>query len=76
MKHRLTRKEAAPPNLAAKALSNALFRPKVEKNPNAYNRKQKFKKGSLDDVQLPFLLPDAESEDNEGEDGSNADGQV
>ena len=60
MKHRLTRKEAAPPNLAAQALQNALFRPKVEKNPNAYNRKQKFKKGSLEDVQLPFLLDGAE----------------
>ena len=76
MKHRLTRKEAAPPNLAAKALSNALFRPKVEKNPNAYNRKQKFKKGSLDDVQLPFSLPDTETEDNAGDDGMKAEDQV
>jgi stalled ribosome alternative rescue factor ArfA len=56
MKYRLTRKETAPPNLAAKALRNGLFRPKVEKNPDAYSRKQKHRKGSLEDVQLPFLL--------------------
>jgi stalled ribosome alternative rescue factor ArfA len=59
MKYRLTRKEIEPPNLAAKALRNGLFRPKVEKNPDAYSRKQKHK-GSLEDVQLPFLLEGVE----------------
>jgi stalled ribosome alternative rescue factor ArfA len=66
MKYRLTRKETAPPNLAAKALRHGLFRPKVEKNPDAYSRKQKHKKGSLDDVHLPFLL-DEEDKDRPGE---------
>lgn len=64
MKIRLTRKQSAPPNLAAKALSEAQFKPKVEKNPRAYNRKQKHPKGSVIEHQLPFSTPEGEQEDN------------
>lgn len=54
MKRKLTRKETAPPNLAAKALGHPLFRPKVEADPRAYNRRVKHKKGSVGDADLPF----------------------
>lgn len=37
------RQPKKPPNLAAKALANGLFRPKIEKNPDAYTRRQRHK---------------------------------
>lgn len=64
MKIRLTRKQSAPPNLAAKALSEAQYKPKVEKNPKAYTRKQKHPKGSVMENQLPFSAPEGEQGDN------------
>jgi len=64
MKIKLTRKQAAPPNLAAKALAEAQYRPKVEKNPKAYSRKQKHPKGSLMVDQLPFSVPGSEEGGN------------
>lgn len=51
------RKQAAPPNLAAKALSLGQFKPKVAASPKAYKRKQKHKKGSGTDGPLPFAVP-------------------
>ncbi|CDP50112.1 DUF7230 family protein [Paradevosia shaoguanensis] len=62
MKIKLTRKQSAPPNLAARALSEGQFRPKVEKNPKAYSRKQKHPKGSVMEHQLPFSVPAGEDE--------------
>lgn len=37
----LTRKEAAPRNVAAKALREGAFRPKVEPDPKGYKRRPK-----------------------------------
>jgi len=64
MRIKLTRKQSAPPNLAAKALSEAQFRPKVAKNPKAYSRKQKHPKGSVMEHQLPFSTPESGEESN------------
>jgi hypothetical protein len=72
MKRRLTRKEAAPPNPAARALSLGQFRPKVAENPKAYTRKQKHKKGSLSEAQLPLSLPLGRLEDAARPDGEPA----
>ena len=41
IKVKRTRKQAAPTNVAAKALSEGQFRLKVVKNPKAYTRKGK-----------------------------------
>lgn len=44
-------KKKAPPrrrNLAARALRDPLFRPKVMANPNAYKRKQRFTQKPVD----------------------------
>ena len=43
MKIPLTRKQLAPRNVAAKALGEGQFKPKVEEDPKAYRRKQKHK---------------------------------
>lgn len=40
---KLTRKQTAPRNLAAKALAEGLFKPKVEPDPKGYRRKAKHK---------------------------------
>ena len=40
---KLGRKQTAPRNVAAKALSEGQFKPKVEADPKAYRRKQKHK---------------------------------
>jgi hypothetical protein len=64
MKIKLTRKQAAPPNLAAKALRQGQFQPKVEQNPKAYSRKVKHRKGSLAEQQLPFSVPEADNEES------------
>jgi hypothetical protein len=40
---KLGRKETAPRNVAAKALAEGQFKPKVEADPKAYRRKQKHK---------------------------------
>lgn len=53
----LTRKQTAPRNLAAKALREGQFQPKVEPDPKAYKRKKKHK---------AELAP---PEDDEGETG-------
>jgi len=63
MKIKLTRKQAAPPNLAAKALRQGQFQPKVEQNPKAYSRKVKHK-GSLAEQQLPFSVPETSDEES------------
>jgi hypothetical protein len=39
----LTRKQTAPRNVAAKALRDGPFKPKVEEDPKAYKRKKKHK---------------------------------
>ena len=41
MKKRLTRKETAPRNLAARALRSPLFRQKIAADPKAYRRPAK-----------------------------------
>jgi len=43
MKTPLTRKQTAPKNVAAKALREGQFQPKVEPDPKAYRRRQKHK---------------------------------
>jgi hypothetical protein len=63
MKIKLTRKQAAPPNVAAKALQLGQFQPKIEKNPKAYSRKVKHRKGSPAEQQLPFLLAEADGDE-------------
>jgi hypothetical protein len=45
-----TRKEAAPRNVAAKALRQGQFQPKVEKDPKAYTRKRKHKEAPPPDT--------------------------
>ena len=40
---KLGRKQTAPRNLAAKALGEGQFKPKVEADPKAYRRKSKHK---------------------------------
>jgi len=40
---KLDRKQTAPRNLAAKALAEGQFKPKVEVDPKAYRRRQKHK---------------------------------
>jgi hypothetical protein len=42
-KVRLSRKQVAPRNLAAKSLAEGQFQPKVETDPKAYRRRQKHK---------------------------------
>lgn len=39
----LTRKQAAPRNVAAKSLREGQFQPKVEPDPKAYKRRKKHK---------------------------------
>lgn len=58
MKRSLSRRQAAPPNLAARALRLGVFQHRVEKDPKAYSRKVKHKKGSLPESELPFALGD------------------
>lgn len=43
MKVPRARKHSAPRNLAAKALRQGQFQPKIEKDPKAYSRKRKHK---------------------------------
>ena len=43
MKIPRTRKRSAPRNIAAKALRQGQFQPKIEKDPKAYSRKRKHK---------------------------------
>ena len=43
MKVKLTRKQTAPRNVAAKALRQGQFQPKVEDDPKAYRRRGKHK---------------------------------
>ncbi len=40
---KLSRKQSAPRNLAAKALAAGQFKPKVEPDPKSYRRKAKHK---------------------------------
>jgi hypothetical protein len=40
---KLDRKQTAPRNLAAKALGEGQFKPKVEPDPRTYRRRQKHK---------------------------------
>ncbi len=49
MKIPRTRKEAAPRNVAARALREGQFQPKVEKDPTAYTRKPKHKRPLVPD---------------------------
>ena len=54
MKKPRIRKPPVPRNLAAKSLRTELFRPKVERNPKAYKRRQKH------EPHLPKVAPDDE----------------
>ena len=47
MKVKLTRKQTAPRNVAAKALRQGQFQPKVEDDPKAYKRRGKHKQDSV-----------------------------
>ena len=47
MKARLTRKQSAPRNAAARALAQPRFAQKVEKDPKAYRRRQRHKTDPL-----------------------------
>lgn len=60
MKKPLSRRQTAPPNLAAKALRLGMFRQRIDKNPKVYSRKTKHRKGSWPAGELPFLLGDWE----------------
>jgi hypothetical protein len=55
---KLTRRQLAPRNVAAKALRQGQFQPKVEEAPKAYKRRTKHKRDPLVDA----AEPDAESE--------------
>jgi hypothetical protein len=44
---KLTRKQVAPRNLAAKALQGGQFQPRVEDDPKAYKRRDKHKRDPL-----------------------------
>lgn len=48
---KLTRKQVAPRNLAAKSLQAGQFQPKVEDDPKAYTRRRKHKRDPLLDVE-------------------------
>lgn len=47
MKIPRTRKQSAPRNIAAKALHEGQFQPKIEKDPKAYSRKRKHRGAEL-----------------------------
>lgn len=47
MKVKLTRKQTAPRNLAARALRGGAFAPKVEPDPKSYRRKGKYRPDPL-----------------------------
>ena len=47
MQVKLTRKQAAPRNLAAKALRAGRFAPKVEPDPKGYRRKGRYRPDPL-----------------------------
>jgi hypothetical protein len=47
---KLTRRQTAPRNLAAKALRQGQFQPKVEADPKAYSRRSKHKRDPLLDI--------------------------
>jgi len=44
---KLTRKQVAPRNLAAKALQGGQFQPKIEEDPKGYKRRDKHKRDPL-----------------------------
>ncbi len=58
MKVKLTRKQLAPRNVAAKALRQGQFRPKVEADPKAYKRRGKHKR----DPVIEAVEPDTDVE--------------
>jgi hypothetical protein len=47
---KLTRKQAAPRNVAAKSLRAGQFQPKVEDDPKGYKRRTKHRKDPIDEV--------------------------
>lgn len=47
---KLTRKQVAPRNIAAKSLQAGQFQPKIEDDPNAYKRREKHKRDPLLDI--------------------------
>lgn len=51
MKIPLTRKQTAPRNVAAKALREGQFQPKVEPDPDTYTRRKKHKRDPLLDIE-------------------------
>lgn len=51
MKIPLTRKQAAPRNVAAKALREGQFQPKVEDDPKGYKRRKKHKQDPLLEIE-------------------------
>jgi hypothetical protein len=50
MKVKLTRKQTAPKNVAAKALRQGQFQPKIEDDPKAYRRRTKHPKSPVDEA--------------------------
>jgi len=63
MKRPMTRKEIAPRNVAAKALRQGQFQPKVEANPDAHSRKRKHRKDVAAEADGEGLLPRPELSD-------------
>lgn len=53
MKIPLSRKQTAPKNVAAKALREGQFQPKVEPDPKGYTRRPKHKRDPLVDREDP-----------------------
>ena len=51
MKVPLSRKQTAPRNVAAKALREGQFQPKVEPDPKGYSRRPKHKADPLRDIE-------------------------
>ncbi|MGV3490588.1 MAG: DUF7230 family protein [Devosia sp.] len=47
---KLTRKQTAPRNAAAKALREGQFQPKIEDDPKAYKRRQKHARNAVDEA--------------------------
>ena len=56
IKRKLSRKQAAPRNLAAKALAQRRFQPKVETASGSYSRKLKHKPGAGEGLMRYFPL--------------------
>ncbi len=63
------KKQAPPPNPAARALREGQFQAKVVKNPKAYTRKVKHKQGSAE-IGAPLFVAPLAPDANLDEDGN------